>query len=137
VFAFNNRKLDPAPSARRFEGGSPPIPNIYAGLPALNLLCRIGLENVAAQVEKLAQAFLTGAANLGIQTKTPADSVGPLVVLRSKDAGAMVKKLLERQIVTSSRHDGVRFSFHVYNNLDDVHAALAALKDNLNLMERL
>ncbi len=26
VFAFNNRKLDPAPTARRFEGGSPPIP---------------------------------------------------------------------------------------------------------------
>jgi selenocysteine lyase/cysteine desulfurase len=137
VFAFNNRKLDPAPTARRFEGGSPPIPNIYAGLPALNLLCRIGLANVAAQVEKLTQAFMKGAANLGIQTKTPADSVGPLVVLRSKDAGAMVKKLLERQIVTSSRHDGVRFSFHVYNNMDDVNAALGALKDNLNLMERI
>jgi selenocysteine lyase/cysteine desulfurase len=137
VFAFNNRKLDPAPTARRFEGGSPPIPNIYAGLPALNLLCRIGPANVAAQVEKLTQAFLTGAANLGIQTKTPADSVGPLVVLRSKDAGAMVKKLLESQIVTSSRHDGVRFAFHVYNNMEDVNVALAALKNNLDLMERI
>ena len=137
VFAFNNRKLDPAPTARRFEGGSPPIPNIYAALPALNLLCRIGLDNVAAQIEKLTQAFLRGARDLGIQTKTPADSAGPLVVLRSRDAAAMVRKLAERNVVTSSRHDGVRFSFHVYNNGDDVGVALAALKDNLNLMERI
>ena len=43
----------------------------------------------------------------------------------------MVKKLLERQIVTSSRHDGVRFSFHVYNNLDDGQKRRFAMLDRL------
>ena len=58
------------------------------------------------------------------------------MVLRAGDAGAVVARLAERNIVTSSRHDGVRFSFHVYNNTPDVEAVLAALEDNLDLMVR-
>lgn len=136
VFAFNTRKLDPAPTARRFEGGSPPMPSIFAAIPALALLCRVGLQNIAAQIESLAQAFLEGARDLRIQAKGPADSVGPLVVLRSHDAAALVAKLVERNIVVSSRLDGVRFSFHFYNNLDDVNTVLTALEDNIDLMVR-
>ena len=136
IFAFNPKVLDPAPTARRFEGGSPAIPNIYAALPALKFLCRIGLDNVAVQIKTLTQAFLQGARNLRIQSKTPSDSVGPLVVLQAKDASAILNKLVKRDIVTSTRRDGVRFSFHVYNTMDDVNAALTVLEDNLDLMVR-
>jgi selenocysteine lyase/cysteine desulfurase len=136
VFAFNPRKLDPAPAARRFEGGSPPIPNIYLGLAALNLLFEIGLDNVAAQVEKLTRSFLDGVRGLGIDTKTPAGTVGPLVVLRSKDAPAVVAKLAERKVLTSCRRDGVRFAFHVYNNQSDLDTALNVLNSHLDLMVR-
>jgi selenocysteine lyase/cysteine desulfurase len=136
VFDFATKVFDPAPTARRFEAGTPPIPNVYAALPAFELLEGIGMANVAAQVEKLARAFLEGARDLGIEMKTPPDSVGPLVVLRARDAGAVVARLAERNIVTSSRHDGVRFSFHVYNNMQDVAAALATLEENLDLMAR-
>ncbi|MBV9405340.1 MAG: aminotransferase class V-fold PLP-dependent enzyme [Acidobacteriaceae bacterium] len=134
VFAFNAKSLDPAPNARRFEGGSPPIPSIYAALPALQLLQSVGLTNVAAQIQKLTTAFLEGASELGIAIKTPRNSEGPLVVLRTKDPSRLVAKLTERRIVVSARHDGVRFAFHFYNTLDDVREALQALKDNLNLM---
>jgi selenocysteine lyase/cysteine desulfurase len=136
VFAFNPKVFDPALAARRFEGGSPPIPNIYAALPALEFLGGIGLENVSARIQHLAQAFLKGARVLGIESKTPVDSVGPLVVLRAKDSTALVNKLAERDILTSMRHDGVRFAFHVYNNMDDVNNALTALEDNLDLTVR-
>jgi selenocysteine lyase/cysteine desulfurase len=136
VFAFNTKCLDPSPDARRFEGGSPPIPNIYLARPAIDLLAGIGLENVAAQIERLTQAFLKGVRDLGIDCKTPSASVGPLVVLRSKDAAAMLAKLSARGIAASTRRDGVRFSFHVYNTLDDVNIALTALEDTLDLMVR-
>src|SRR5271156_4908338 len=53
-FTFNTKCLDPSPDARRFEGGSPPIPNIYLARPAIDLLANIGMENVAAQIEGLA-----------------------------------------------------------------------------------
>lgn len=135
-FAFDAKLFDPAPSARRFEGGSPPIPNIYAALPALKLLRQVGLANVAAQIRKLASAFLQGARNLGIEVKTPSDSEGPLVVLRAHDPSTLVERLADRRIVVSARHDGVRFAFHFYNTLDDVSETLRALKDNLNLTVR-
>ncbi|RMG52755.1 MAG: aminotransferase class V-fold PLP-dependent enzyme, partial [Acidobacteria bacterium] len=37
-FAFDVRRFDPSPTARRFQAGTPPIPNIYAAMPALDLL---------------------------------------------------------------------------------------------------
>ncbi len=73
---------------------------------------------------------------MGIEIKTPHDSEGPLVVLRTHDPSSLVAKLTDRRIVVSARHDGVRFAFHFYNTLDDVGETLSALKDNLNLMVR-
>jgi selenocysteine lyase/cysteine desulfurase len=134
IFAFDTKHLDLAPSARRFENGAPNIPSIYGAAPALDLLTRVGMENVAAQIERLARAFLDGARALGIATKTPASSVGPLVVLRASDPAAALAHLTERGIVVSTRMDGVRFAFHVYNDMADVHAALSALEDMQGLM---
>jgi selenocysteine lyase/cysteine desulfurase len=136
VFAYNTKCLDPAPEARRFEGGSPSIPNIYMARPALDLLAGIGMENVAAQIESLTRSFQDGARDLRIQSKTPPSSLGPLVVLRSNDAAALTARLIARGFVVSSRRDGVRFSFHLYNTLDDVRATLRALEESLDLLER-
>jgi selenocysteine lyase/cysteine desulfurase len=136
IFAFQTRHLEPARSARRFEGGSPPIPNIYMARPALELLTRQGMQDVAGQIESLTQRFLQGVKDLGIESKTPLSSVGPLAVLRARDAGAMLRELTVRNIVASARQDGVRFSFHAYNTFEDVDIALRALKDNLGLMVR-
>ncbi len=136
VFAFNTKQLDLAPAARRFECGTPAIPNIYMARAALKLLDGIGMENIAARVERLTRAFLEGARELRIESKTPSSSIGPLVVLRSRDASAMLAKLTARGIVVSTRSDGVRFAFHVYNTMEDVGAALSALEENLDLMVR-
>ncbi len=134
VFAFDTEHLDPAPDARRFEGGSPPIPNIYMCAPALNLLTDIGMENVAWQIARLTRAFLNGVRDLRIESKTPETSVGPLVVLRSKDTETLLRRLAARDIVASARRDGVRFAFHVYNTMADVDAALSAIEDNRALL---
>ncbi|HLY20601.1 MAG TPA: aminotransferase class V-fold PLP-dependent enzyme [Bryobacteraceae bacterium] len=136
VFAFNTKCLDPSPDARRFECGTPAIPNIYLARPAIDLLARIGMHNVAAQIERLTRAFLKGVQGLRVESKTPSTSVGPLVVLRARDAAVMLGKLTARGIVVSTRRDGVRFAFHVYNTMEDVNVALAALEDNLDLMVR-
>jgi selenocysteine lyase/cysteine desulfurase len=136
VFAFNTKCLDPSPDARRFEGGSPPIPNIYMARPAIDLLAGVGMDNVAAQIERLTRAFLKGVRDLGIASKTPPSSVGPLVVLRATDAAAALAKLIARGLAVSTRRDGVRFAFHVYNTMEDVNVALAALEDTLDLMVR-
>ena len=133
-FAFATRHFEPALSARRFEAGTPPIPSVYMALAGLRLLREIGLATVAEQVRRLTGALLDGARAMGIRIKTPADSVGPLVVLQARDAAALVQLLAKDGIVCSSRHDGLRISFHVYNTAEDVALALRALERHRDLL---
>ena len=132
-FAFDVKHLNPAAAARRFETGSPPLPHVYAVPAALQLMGSVGFEKISDHIAGLTHALMTCARDLNIKVKTPADSVGPLVVLQMKDSDAMVKKLAERDIVASNRMDGLRVSFHLYNTLEDVNAVLEVLQDNLDL----
>jgi selenocysteine lyase/cysteine desulfurase len=133
-FAFDPQNIDLSPTARRFESGSPSVPNVYAAVPGFQLLQEIGMANVAGHIKRLAQSLLSCALDLGIRAKTPADSLGPLVVLQSKDSNLLVQKLGESDIVASNRHDGLRIAFHVYNTMDDVKAVAEVLKKNINLL---
>jgi len=133
-FAFDVKLLEPAPNARRFEAGTPAIPPIYGASEGVRLLQEIGPHLVKQHVATLTAALMQGASELGIKAKTPADSVGPLVVLQAKDSDALVKIFAESSIVVSNRHDGLRISFHVYNTLDDVKAVLQLLERNLALL---
>ncbi len=133
-FTFDPQHIDLSPTARRFESGSPPVPNLYAAVPGFELLREIGMEYVAGHIKRLTQSLLSCAHDLGIRAKTPADSVGPLVVLQCKDSTLLVQKLAENNIVASNRHDGLRISFHVYNTMDDVKAVADVLEKNINLM---
>lgn len=133
-FAFDVKHFDPASTARRFEAGSPPLPNVYCVPAALKLLEGAGCAAVAAHIQTLTRALIDGARNLEIKIKTPLNSVGPLVVLQMKNAEAMVQKMAANNIVVSNRMDGLRVSFHLYNTLDDVGAVLDLLKQNPDLV---
>jgi selenocysteine lyase/cysteine desulfurase len=133
-FAYDPKLFDLSPTARRFESGSPSVPTVYAALPGFQLLQEIGLENVAGHIKTLTQSLLSCAHDIGIRVKTPAESVGPLVVLQCKDSTLLVQKLAESGIVASNRHDGLRISLHVYNTMDDVKAVAEVLKTNIDLM---
>jgi selenocysteine lyase/cysteine desulfurase len=132
-FAFDVKHFDPAMSARRFEAGSPPVPQAYAVLAALDLLSGIGPTKISAHIAALTQAYLQGARALGLKSKTPPNSQGPLVVLQMKDSEAAVRRLSAEGIVASNRMDGLRVSFHLYNTLEDVRAVLRVLEKNPDL----
>jgi selenocysteine lyase/cysteine desulfurase len=133
-FAFDVKKLELSATARRFEAGTPAIPNLYAAKQGVHLLQSIGLRDVAEHIAALAAALLRGVQEMGIQIKTPLDSVGPLVVLKCRDSAALVRRLAEQQISVSNRRDGLRIALHVYNTLEDVRAVLKALEHNLDLL---
>src|SRR5215467_12742994 len=127
-FAYNPQQFELSPTARRFESGSPSVPNVYGAVPGFRMLQEIGMEPVATHVEKLAQALLNRTRELGILTKTPVESAGPLVVLQCREAAQLVQTLAQNGILASSRFDGLRISFHVYNTLGDVDAVAEVLK---------
>ena len=133
-FAYNPEHFELAPTARRFESGSPSVPNVYGAMPGFQMLDKIGMEHVAGHVKSLAQVLLNRARELGIQIKTPARSAGPLVVLQCRDSTLMLQALAQSGIVSSNRFDGLRISFHVYNTLDDVNAVVEVLKKNMHLL---
>ena len=137
-FAFSLDRLDWAPSARRFEAGSPPVPNAYAAAAGLELLNRLGPAAIEAQVSRLVERLVTGARQRGFAVATPErrERRGPLVVVRSTDAAALVRRLEARGIVASARGTGLRVSFHAYNTDGDVDAVLDALDANAALVDR-
>lgn len=128
-FAFSNDRLDWSPSARRFETGTPPIPNVYAAAAGIELLETIGPAMIGTHVDRLVERFARGARERGFDVATPdaAAARGPLVVVRTTDAAAMVGRLEARGIIASARGTGLRVSFHAYNNDEDVDAVLEAL----------
>lgn len=133
-FTYNPQHFELSPTARRFESGTPSIPNVYGAVPGVQLLQKIGMDEVARHIRSLTQRLLRSASEMGIVAKTPADSAGPLVVLQSRDSTLLAQKLAESGIVASNRFDGLRISFHVYNTTDDVDAVAGLLKKNIDLM---
>ena len=132
-FAFEIDELDWSLSARRFESGTPMIPNVYGARAGLALLDAVGLSVVEQRIAKLTADFVGWAADAGVTVATPADPArrGPLVVVRAHDAADMVVRLAARGVVASCRDDGLRISFHGYNNEDDLQSVTAALEAEL------
>lgn len=121
----------PAPSARRFEAGTPPVVNCYAAEAGLKLLLAVGTQAVGERNRALTRRCMQRLEEIGWASVTPAadERRGATVAVASRDSRRLVAELMQRDIVTSFRDDNVRASFHFYNNEDDVEAFVAALEE--------
>ncbi|GLY70693.1 aminotransferase class V-fold PLP-dependent enzyme [Amycolatopsis taiwanensis] len=127
----------PAPDARRFEAGTPPIPSVYAAIAGVELMLEIGVERTAAHVERLNDHLIDEVVKMGGVVATPKDRArrGPLVAITSTDAQRLVDRLGAEGIVTSSRGGNVRVSPHCYNTAADIEALLVALRKHKDLLK--
>ncbi len=129
ISAMDHTRHNPAHSARKFEGGTPPVPNIYAVRAGLGILAEIGLPSVGTRIAELTAHIVQQAAAAGISMATPDDANrrGAMVALRCRDAGQLVDALQREKIVTSWRDGNLRLSPHFYNHEDDIDAIFAAI----------
>jgi selenocysteine lyase/cysteine desulfurase len=134
IFEMQIARYRPHPSARRFDSGTPPVPNIYAGIAGIELVLRAGVDAIAAHVRGLNERLLDGLDELGATVATPRSSYGALVCVASTDPDALVAALAGERIVTSSRDLNLRISPHLYNVEEDVDRILAALARNRALL---
>jgi selenocysteine lyase/cysteine desulfurase len=120
----------PAPNARRFEAGTPPVVNCYAAEAGLKMLLRVGTPAIEKRVFALTRRCMEGLEEIGWPSVTPREDArrGATVAVPSRDSAGLTKQLMKRDIVTSHRDDNVRASFHFYNNSDDVNSVVATLK---------
>src|SRR6516165_1406114 len=70
-FAYNPQHFELSPTARRFESGTPSVPNVYGAVPGCQLLQRIGMGEIADLIKNLTQLLLRSALDMGIVAKTP------------------------------------------------------------------
>jgi selenocysteine lyase/cysteine desulfurase len=121
----------PAPNARRFEAGTPPVVNCYAAEAGLKMLLGIGTSAVETRVLALTRRCMEGLQEIGWPSVTPREDTrrGATVAVPSRDSARLSKELMKRDIVTSHRDDNVRASFHFYNNEDDAGIFVKALSE--------
>jgi selenocysteine lyase/cysteine desulfurase len=137
-FDFDIERAAYHATARRFETGTPPVPNLYAGLAGLSLLDGVDLDQVRNHIEGLASRLIGEAKERGFAVLTPDEPErrGPLVVLGATDGAKLVDALAGEGIVVSSRGAGLRVSFHYYNLPEDVEVVLRVLDRHPQLLAR-
>jgi aspartate aminotransferase-like enzyme len=134
IFAMDINSYDPAKDARRFEGGTPPVPSTYPVAAGLNLLLEVGVERAWHQSSMLHDMLRAGIADMGGRVVTPASTHGPMLAVASTDENALVAAMGEDGVIVSCRDGNVRISPHFYNNDTDVERALASLRKHRDLL---
>jgi selenocysteine lyase/cysteine desulfurase len=121
----------PAPNARRFEAGTPPVVNCYAAEAGLKMLLRVGTAAIEKRNYALTRHCMQRLEEIGWPSITPVQDArrGATVAVPSRDSARLAAELMKHDIVTSHRDDNVRASFHFYNNDDDVESFIAAMQE--------
>jgi selenocysteine lyase/cysteine desulfurase len=136
IFQMDISDYSPASDARRFDAGTPPVPNIYAGLAGMSLIEDAGPAAIEEHVGALATRLIDGLEELGATVPTPREPArrGPLVCVRSTDVHVLVAALADQRIVCSERDSNLRISLHLYNVDEDVDRLLDALREHGSLL---
>ena len=136
IFRMDISDYSPAADARRFDAGTPPVPNIYGGLAGVSIVEEAGTRAIEDHVAGLTARLIDGLDELGAQVVTPRDPErrGPLVCVRSTDVRTLVDTLAAARIVCSERDSNLRIALHLYNVDEDVDRILAALQRHRHLL---
>jgi selenocysteine lyase/cysteine desulfurase len=136
IFAMDIYGNNPSPTARRFESGTPPVPNIYAAVAGIKLVQSVGVENIERHVNQLTGAIKEGVMQRGFNLVSPVDPAkhGALITVRSHKVDLLVKWLANDGIIVSSRDDNLRISPHLYNDMHDVDCLIDGLTKYRDLL---
>ena len=136
IFAMDTSGYNPSPTARRFEMGTPPVPNCYAAEAGLQILEDLGLPAIENRIGELTAEIIAEAKRAGYTLAVPDDPArhGALITLRTHDEYALVEILENQGIVTSSRFGNLRISPHFYNNQNDIDSLFRALREQEHLL---
>ncbi len=137
IFKMSIFANDPSPTARRFEMGTPPVPNCYAAEAGIGVINGVGTAGIEAYVRDLTTTAIDRLTAIGCKFAMPTDPLrrGPQITVKSVDDTALVEKLAARDIVVSNRDGNVRAMFHAYNDLSDVDALVAGFEANRALLK--
>jgi kynureninase len=133
-FSFDLQHLDYHPTARRLEHGTPAAPVAFLAQGGLDIISEVGPANTREHQQDLIDDVVSRADEAKLAVRTPRDRHargGVVNVGVGEEAEKVCHALLERNVCTDYRGDGIRVSPHFFNNLDDIDRLFAALREVL------
>jgi kynureninase len=133
-FSFDLEHLDYHPSARRLEHGTPPAPVAFIAQGGLDIITEVGPARIRERMGELSDQVIAGADEMGLEVRTLRDrhARGGLVNVKVGDEARKVcHALLDRDVCTDYRGDGLRISPHFFNTEEDVDRLFRELRELL------
>lgn len=133
-FAFDRTRLRLRDDARRFETGTPTLPQAWTAAAGMEMTIEVGVPEIRTRNHELSRRLIAGLDELGLELLSPRDDEkrGGLVRVRIPGgidgAKRVLHELFERDVVVDSRGDALRISPHFFNNEDDIDACLRELR---------
>ena len=133
-FSFDLEHLEYHPTARRFEHGTPAAPVAFIAQGGLDIITEVGPARIRERQQDLVDYLMAGADEAGIPVRTLRDRNrrGGLVNLKVGDQAMKIcHTLLDRDVCTDFRGDGLRVSPHFFNTEEDIDQLFTQLRDIL------
>lgn len=130
-FSFDTEHLAYHASARRLEHGTPPAPVFPIAQGGLEVIAEVTPERIRPRIAELQDRVIERADELGLEVRTPRDrdARGGVVNVRvGEDAQQVCHRLLERDVCTDFRGDGLRISPHFFNTEAEVDHCFEELR---------
>jgi kynureninase len=133
-FSFDLERLEYHPTARRFEHGTPPAPVYFIAQGGLDVIAEVTPGRIRERQGELQDRLIARADELGLPVRTPRERSargGVVNVGVGPEAGKICHALLERDVSTDYRGDGLRISPHFFNTEDDIDRCFEELRAQL------
>jgi kynureninase len=130
-FSFDTQRLDLHPTARRLENGTPPAPVFPVALGGLEIISEAGVDRIRERQGELTDRVIARADEAGLPVRTPrerGERGGVVNVGVGPEAGKICHGLLERNVCTDYRGDGLRISPHFFNTEAEIDRCFEELR---------
>ncbi len=123
VFTYEQKK----DAAGHFEVGTVSNTTVAALSYSLDLIQRIGVDQIQAHRQPLLHRLQQELPRLGFEPLTPPDSTSPIVAFAVKDTSLLARKLKDANIDIALYPHRVRISPSIYNDEKDIEKLLNSL----------
>ena len=133
MWDLDPQRITYAPSAKRFESSTMAFGCIKGLEASIKYLTNIGITKIHEHNMIMANKLLDGLNSIGANIASAQDEKERTSIItctiNNYDTAKVVSELKKRGIIAHKRQKYIRFSPHVYNNLDDIDKIIVSLKE--------